>query len=304
MKKLQPYLVCGLFFLLPSLAFGQCANEVSTTFSSGQLVLEYAPGDLPDNLATVTVDFPTVDGTFTVFSLSETTYQTQSTVFSGVTLTGDITFNFSDNSSETCAYENGVRNNPLPVEWESWRISSRGNDIVLNWSTSAELNNAAFVIQRSYDGERFEAIDQIIGAGTTVEENDYQYVDKNIHRTAPVDVLYYRLKQVDTDGQYAFSTTLVYDLERSPTAFSIDKIVRQEEAGQWQIFYTCPPNTRKLLYQVADLRGQILQSGSLYPDSGWQLLELQLSDVEQRQAILVFTLFNGVEVLVEKVSRF
>lgn len=72
---------------------------------------------------------------------------------------------------------------------------------MLNWQTASEENNAGFDIERSADGETFEKIGYVAGNGTTVETSNYNFFDEH-----PINgINYYRLKQMDMDGQYEYS---------------------------------------------------------------------------------------------------
>jgi hypothetical protein len=73
------------------------------------------------------------------------------------------------------------------------------NDVELNWSTASEENNSHFVVERSVDSENFMAIGQLVnGAGNATSINAYSSFDLNV----PVGALYYRIKQIDFDGQF------------------------------------------------------------------------------------------------------
>lgn len=74
--------------------------------------------------------------------------------------------------------------------------------VQLNWNTYSELNNDYFEIQLSSDGFEWEVIGEVDGNGTTSETIRYSFIDKTFPIT---DVLYYRLKQVDYDGNYEYS---------------------------------------------------------------------------------------------------
>lgn len=99
---------------------------------------------------------------------------------------------------------------PLPVEWLSFSCSESIKGIDLNWTTATETNNSHFLIEYSLDGLNYQAIsNEIAGAGNSAYENHYAYTDKN-----PFGKLnYYRIQQVDFDGQSEYSETIacVYD---------------------------------------------------------------------------------------------
>lgn len=108
---------------------------------------------------------------------------------------------------------------PLPVKLLDFKANlNDGNGTQLNWSTSSETNNKGFEIERSKDGESFENIDFIKGAGNSKTIQRYQ-ANYNFFEPA-----YYRLKQIDFDGAFEYSE-VVYtggeasDIELSPNPF-------------------------------------------------------------------------------------
>jgi hypothetical protein len=98
-----------------------------------------------------------------------------------------------------------LRNVPVPVELTSFTGSYNGNNVILEWSTATETNNRGFEIQRSTDGENFSAVGFVNGRGTTVEPQTYSFVDRNV---SPAKNHYYRLKQIDFDGNVSYSDVL------------------------------------------------------------------------------------------------
>ncbi len=89
----------------------------------------------------------------------------------------------------------------VPVELTSFTATVNGKEIILNWSTATEINNMGFEIQRSTEGKEFFTVGFISGHGTTTEQQNYKYADKNFENGK----YYYRLKQVDYDGSYEYS---------------------------------------------------------------------------------------------------
>jgi photosystem II stability/assembly factor-like uncharacterized protein len=89
----------------------------------------------------------------------------------------------------------------VPVELSSFTAKVDGKNIILNWSTSSELNNRGFEIEKSIDKTDWEIIGFIEGNGTTTEINSYSFVDKNITSGKQK----YRLKQIDFDGSFEYS---------------------------------------------------------------------------------------------------
>lgn len=90
----------------------------------------------------------------------------------------------------------------LPVELSYFNATlNRAEEVELDWETNSEFNNDYFQLERSADTKNWESIDQIPGAGTTEFISSYQAIDpKPMNGTS-----YYRLKQVDFDGQFEYS---------------------------------------------------------------------------------------------------
>jgi hypothetical protein len=101
--------------------------------------------------------------------------------------------------------ENGVWRRSLfeilPVELTSFTATSNGKEVTLNWSTATEINNLGFEIQRSIERDEFFTIGFVNGHGTTTEQHNYSYADKNLDNGK----YFYRLKQVDYNGTYEYS---------------------------------------------------------------------------------------------------
>jgi predicted GH43/DUF377 family glycosyl hydrolase len=98
---------------------------------------------------------------------------------------------------------------PLPVELTSFTAIANGKKIILNWSTATEINNHGFEIQRSTSGKEFSIVGFIDGYGTTSEQHNYSYADKNLNNGK----YFYRLKQVDFDGSYEYSNVVEVELK-------------------------------------------------------------------------------------------
>ena len=85
----------------------------------------------------------------------------------------------------------------LPVELGDFRVKSYSNYNEISWNTLSELNNDYFIVEKSSDGTIWRDFVQINGAGTTSERQEYQVIDDDVGNS---DLLYYRLKQYDYDG--------------------------------------------------------------------------------------------------------
>ncbi|HEY5462877.1 MAG TPA: T9SS type A sorting domain-containing protein [Hanamia sp.] len=117
-----------------------------------------------------------------------------------VTSQSDAGVQFVDDGTAIINPEAG----PLPVTLESFSASTLpNNEVKLDWSTSMEINCRSFIVQRSYDGNIFSDVITVGGNGTTNLFHSYSAIDNIYSFTG--SVVYYRLKQIDIDGNQNLS---------------------------------------------------------------------------------------------------
>ncbi|UOQ66386.1 T9SS type A sorting domain-containing protein [Hymenobacter volaticus] len=112
------------------------------------------------------------------------------------------------NTSEFSGNTALLQNRPLPVELVRFSAVAHNVDVQLTWTTASEKNNARFVVERSFTGDKFEDIGAINGQGNSAGAHTYQFADQNAATTAG-NIAYYRLRQEDTDGSTSFSDVQV-----------------------------------------------------------------------------------------------
>jgi hypothetical protein len=95
---------------------------------------------------------------------------------------------------------------PLPVELVAFQGQATSTGVQLSWQTASERHNAYFAIERAGapDATAFTELGRVAGSGTTALGHHYQFT-----AAQPEPVAYYRLRQVDMDGQVQYSPILV-----------------------------------------------------------------------------------------------
>ncbi len=100
----------------------------------------------------------------------------------------------------------------LPVKLTDFTVKRSGNNAVLNWNTSFEINTDHFDIERSYDGINFSSVGSKQATGNSTTDINYQYID-------PINLsagnIYYRLNTLDVDGKSTYSKIVVLRLSGS-----------------------------------------------------------------------------------------
>lgn len=155
-------------------------------------------GDLSSNPIIGTTDFPQQPG----FVLDPTGYS-----ISSQTSLATLRLHSTDPGSSS-----------LPVELLSLEAQRINDHILVEWATASELNNSGFEVLRSTDGENFENIAWVDGNGTSSDINIYTFKDYN---SLPNIQYYYRLKQIDFNGQYEYSAIVSAAFEGKDSNLSI-----------------------------------------------------------------------------------
>jgi hypothetical protein len=100
----------------------------------------------------------------------------------------------------------------LPVELKSFTATTIGSKVRLNWNTATEINNYGFEIERAktsnYSLLLWEKIGFINGNGNSNSPKSYTFIDDNVSS----EKYSYRLKQIDNDGQFEYSSPVQIDL--------------------------------------------------------------------------------------------
>lgn len=128
--------------------------------------------------------------------------------------------------------------NPVPVELTSFAATFNNNQVILNWSTSTELNNQGFVVERKTENSEWSSIGFAAGYNTTTETHNYQFIDNQILSNK----YYYRLKQTDFDGTFEYSNIVEIDI-KTINEFSLNQNYPNPFNPSTKISFTLPHST-------------------------------------------------------------
>ncbi|NNE29660.1 MAG: DUF5017 domain-containing protein, partial [Saprospiraceae bacterium] len=120
--------------------------------------------------------------------------------------------------------------NPLPVDWAYVEAVNQEKNVMINWGTLAENAASHFEIEHSRDRESFSNLGYREAIGNTSLSNHYSF----LHRFPQPGTHYYRIKQVDDDGQVEYSKTIEVKVE-----------------GDWSFFLFPNPAREKIHIQHA-----------------------------------------------------
>ncbi len=144
--------------------------------------------------------------------------------------------NYSVNQDEKTITVTGITNfsqfsvgstsdNPAPVELTNFSANVEQGKVVLNWETATEVNNYGFEIERSRSAKgvssdaSWETIGFVEGHGNSNAPKKYSFVDSE-NLTGKVK---YRLKQIDLDGTFEYSSVVEVNVESLNLKFALNQ---------------------------------------------------------------------------------
>ncbi len=95
-------------------------------------------------------------------------------------------------------------NTPLPVELNNFTAECFNEGVEVKWQTELEINSDYFELQKSSDGDNWNTIFKVNGAGNSTSHKEYRFLDES-----GTDINYYRLKQIDYNGDETVYKTIL-----------------------------------------------------------------------------------------------
>ena len=163
----------------------------------------------------------------------------------------------------------------VPVDLIKFQIRLEGKSTLLDWATANEINNAGFEIQRSTDGKEFRKIGWLKGQGNASEQIDYSFVDDNMQSNVQY---YYRLKQMDFDGQYDYSK-VVTSIYKDIKGFVLERISPNPSESGHTTVRLLSTKDQDLQVTVVDHMGKLHMTKSITIGEGINFYKLNVNDL-------------------------
>ena len=164
----------------------------------------------------------------------------------------------------------------LPVELVSLKADPIDNKFIrVSWTTATEINNAGFEVLRSEDGIDFTNIGWVDGAGNSSTMLNYSLDDNDVVANK---VYYYRLRQVDYDGQSDL-TNIVSAIITDNTVFVVSEFMPNPTEGT-SSFTVLTSTNRDINLVVYNTLGQIISDSRLIAEGNkTNKFEINLSEM-------------------------
>lgn len=171
----------------------------------------------------------------------------------------------------------------LPVEITSFSGKSMSGYNTLDWSTAAEVNNAFFILDHSADGINFTQVAELPGAGTDLDGADYRAQDFEPFN----ELTYYRLKQIDLNGAYKYSSVIVIQSELNEI-FQIISAYPNPVSETLHIDVISPKKDDGKL-SVVDFTGKVIHQTSVSLEDGLNLVSVPVDHLKSGVYMLSLT---------------
>ncbi len=175
-----------------------------------------------------------------------------------------------------------VSNSALPVELTSFTATSTNNVVELQWKTATEVNNYGFSVERRVQSVEWKKIAFVNGNGNSNSPKSYSYTDNlALAHNLNLDLLQYRLKQIDFDGKYEYSNAVEVKID-APSKTVLEQNYPNPFNPETTIIYKVQPASKVSLKvydllgrEVATLVDEFKQAGTY--NSQFSILNYQLS---------------------------
>jgi len=179
----------------------------------------------------------------------------------------------------------------VPVTLLSFDAKRVGTVNHLNWSTTQEINTNKFAVERSTDGLNFTTIG-FVNAANNINRNDYRYIDA----TPVKGINYYRLRMIDNDNSFKFSSIKnIRNLGITTLAVNPNPVVQNMTA-------VLESETKeKVVLTIADLSGRRIFSTTTQVNVGTNKIEVPATQLAKGSYILLVQM-NG-QTLTQKINK-
>ncbi len=154
----------------------------------------------------------------------------------------------------------------IPVELTTFSASYESGNVLLQWTTATESNNAGFDVERKVNSNELGSgdwvkIGYVEGAGTTTEPQNYSFIDNSVS----TGNYFYRLKQIDFDSNFKYSATVEVNIY--PKEFELSQNFPNPFNPSTKIRFAVPEKSQvKLaLYDILGRELEVIFNDELNP---------------------------------------
>lgn len=158
----------------------------------------------------------------------------------------------------------------VPITWLDFTALRSGNDAVLTWKVTNQVDNDHYEVEVSKDGSVFTLLARVNEAGS----NEYRYTHENITRMSAPS-LFYRIKQVDKDGKFSYSIVRRVQVDAKPLSITLQE--NPVKGSSVKAFIHASNNGKGKLI-ITDLSGKVIYQKQAVWNAGTTTENIDLSN--------------------------
>lgn len=169
----------------------------------------------------------------------------------------------------------GSGNTALPLNLITFTGSLQNKTTtVLNWKTTNEINSSYFIVERSVEGQHFNALGRVEAAAIASTENNYAYNDGEV-ASLQAAAVFYRLKMFDKSGTYRYSKIIKITLPQVQNEVTVSpNPVSSDVHANVTAVESCNAD-----WQIIDMAGRVLLQNSTVLQKGNSSLDINISQL-------------------------
>jgi len=182
---------------------------------------------------------------------------------------------------------------PLPIELLSFTADVIDENVEIKWETASEINNDYYTVERSQNGENFETLAIVKGAGNSNQLLKYLTIDKDPF----AGTSYYRLKQTDFNGIIRYSNIVSVNITKSIKAISLypnpvtSNVVAVKLSGY--------DNSEDISINIRNAYGLMIYNRIIHGQEG-SILELPIKEIVKSSGIYLITIVSDDSIISKK----
>ncbi|MEL6674260.1 MAG: FG-GAP-like repeat-containing protein [Bacteroidota bacterium] len=183
----------------------------------------------------------------------------------------------------------------FPVEWLDFTALKQGTDVKLDWTTSRETNSDYFEVERSSDGRLFVQLGKVAAAGNSQSVRAYNFTDQGVEGKL-TGTIAYRLRQVDIDGSFSYSSIVEVRLDASELDWEVypNPVLHTLTIAAPSQWYQ-----HQVKLELTQLNGQLVRSESF--EGNQSAFDLDLSQLPA--GLYMVKISNGEETLSRQIQK-
>lgn len=190
----------------------------------------------------------------------------------------------------------------LPVTYQSFSAVLNQAKVSLFWSMNSEMMNDHFEVERSFDQVNFSTAGYVLGAGSVSNgASNFSFDDKD-GQAMQHQVIYYRLKHVNNNGNYNYSSVKMVRTATEVASRTSVQVMPNPYMDKLNVKFVSDTDG-KVEIRLINASGAIVKKVASNLNKGANTLQLQDLYSQRPGMYVVNVVVNGVSVDSQKLIK-